>query len=203
MKLLLATNNANKVLELKAILGTYFSEMSTLKEAGVSFEAVEDGTTFEENALKKAQQTLDYVGDRFDAALADDSGLCVDALGGAPGVYSARYAGEGHDDAANNAFLMKNLSGVPFAQRTGRFVSCIALVRRGLPPICVRGTAEGIILTEAHGENGFGYDPYFWFPPLEKSFAELSPAEKNAVSHRHNALVLLKEALDGENRHLF
>lgn len=202
MKLLLATNNAHKAQEIRAILGDYFTELSTLREAGVSFEAVEDGTTFEENALKKAEQTLAFVGDRFDAALADDSGLCVDALYGAPGVYSARFAGEEHNDAANNALLMQKLSDVPTEQRTARFVSCIALVRRGAAPIVVRGTAEGTILREAHGQNGFGYDPYFWYAPLKKSFAELSADEKNAVSHRHNALMLLKEALDGEDRRL-
>ena len=202
MKLLRATNNAHKVQELKAILGDYFTELSTLKEAGVSFEAVEDGATFEENALKKARQTLDYVGDRFDAALADDSGLCVDALNGAPGVYSARYAGSEHNDAANNARLLRELESVPAEKRTARFVSCIALVRRNMPDLCVRGTVEGTILFEAHGQNGFGYDPYFWYAPKGKSFAELSPEEKNAVSHRHNALALLKEALDGENRRL-
>ena len=202
MKLLLATNNAHKVQELKSILGDYFTELSTLKEAGVSFEAVEDGATFEENALKKARQTLDYVGDRFDAALADDSGLCVDALNGAPGVYSARYAGSEHNDAANNARLLRELESVPAEKRTARFVSCIALVRRNMPDLCVRGTVEGTILFEAHGQNGFGYDPYFWYAPKGKSFAELSPEEKNAVSHRHNALALLKEALDGENRRL-
>ncbi len=202
MKLLLATNNAHKVTEIKAILGSFFSEVFTLKEAGLSFEAVEDGTTFEENALKKAQQTLDYAGNQFDAALADDSGLCVDALDGAPGVYSARFAGEGHDDAANNRYLMEELKDVPFEQRTAQFVSCIALVRRNKEPICVRGAVDGTILFEAHGENGFGYDPYFWYAPLKKSFAELSPEQKNAVSHRHNALVLLKEALDGEDRGL-
>ena len=202
MKLLLATNNAHKVREIRAILGDSFSEVSTLKEAGVSFEAVEDGATFEENALKKARQTLDYVGDRFDAALADDSGLCVDALNGAPGVYSARYAGSEHNDAANNARLLRELESVPAEKRTARFVSCIALVRRNMPDLCVRGTVEGTILFEAHGQNGFGYDPYFWYAPKGKSFAELSPEEKNAVSHRHNALALLKEALDGENRRL-
>lgn len=203
MKLLLATNNAHKVSELKAILGDYFSTMSTLREAGIDFEAVEDGTTFEENALKKAQQTLDFAGDRFDAALADDSGLCVDALGGAPGVYSARFAGEQHDDTANNSLLVRKLEDVPFARRTAQFVCCIALVRRDRPPICVRGTVDGRILSAPRGENGFGYDPYFWYEPLRKSFAELSAAEKNTVSHRHNALMLLKEALDGENRRLF
>ncbi len=203
MKLLLATNNAHKVTEIKAILGDYFPEISTLREAGVSFEAVEDGTTFEENAVKKAAQTLDYVGDRFDAALADDSGLCVDALDGAPGVYSARFAGDQHNDDDNNALLMEKLQNVPFDKRTGRFVSCIAIVRRGLPTLCVRGSVEGKILFEAHGNNGFGYDPYFWYEPFGKSFAELSPEEKNAVSHRHNALVKLKEALDGESRYHF
>ena len=203
MKLLLATNNAHKVQEIRAILGDYFTELSTLKEANVSFEAEEDGATFAENALKKAEQTLAFVGDRFDAALADDSGLCVDALGGAPGVYSARFAGEEHNDAANNALLMEKLKGLPAEQRTARFVSCIALVRRNLPPLVVTGTAEGTILTEAHGQNGFGYDPYFYYAPLGKSFAQLSAAEKNAVSHRHNALALLKEALDGENSRLF
>lgn len=203
MKLLLATNNAHKAHEIRAILGNYFTELMTLREAGVSFEAAEDGATFEENALKKAEQTLAFVGDRFDAALADDSGLCVDALDGAPGIYSARFAGDAHNDAANNALLIEKLRDVPPAQRTARFVSCIALVRRDLPPIVVRGTAEGTILLEAHGQNGFGYDPYFWYAPFQKSFAELSADEKNAVSHRHNALVKLKEALDGEDRGLF
>ena len=110
MRLLLATNNTHKVSELKAILGNYFSEICSMKEAGLTFEATEDGATFEENALKKAVQTLAFAQDRFDAALADDSGLCVDALNGAPGVYSARFAGEAHDDAANNKYLMQRLS---------------------------------------------------------------------------------------------
>ena len=202
MKLLLATNNSHKAQEIKAILGSYFTDIFTLKEAGVSFEAIENGTTFEENALIKAQQTLDYVGDRFDAALADDSGLCVDALNGAPGVYSARFAGAGHNDADNNALLLKKLENYSFDQRTAHFVSCIALVRRGMPPICVRGSVDGTILFEAHGSNGFGYDPYFWYAPFRKSFAELTPEEKNSVSHRHNALIKLKEVLDGTDRNL-
>ena len=203
MKLLLATNNLHKSLEIKAILNDYFTDIYTLKEAGVSFEAIENGTTFEENALIKAQQTLEYVGDRFDAALADDSGLCVDALDGAPGIYSARFAGEGHNDADNNMLLIEKLKDVPFNDRTAQFVSCIALVRRGHPPVCVRGTVEGTILFEAHGHNGFGYDPYFWYAPFNKSFAELTSEEKNSVSHRHNALMKLKEVLDDEDRNLF
>lgn len=200
MKLLLATNNAHKVTELKAILGDYFTEIKSLKEAGISFEAVEDGETFEENALKKARQTLSFAYDITDAVLADDSGLCVDILGGAPGVYSARFAGDGHDTSANNLKLVSLLKGVPQEERTARFVSCIALVRKGYPDLCVMGTVDGTILLEARGANGFGYDPYFWYEPLKKSFAEMSAAEKNKVSHRHNALVKLKEALDGENR---
>ena len=202
MKLLLATNNSHKVTELKAILGNYFTEVCSLKEAGIAFEAIEDGETFEENALKKARQTLEYAQASFEAALADDSGLCVDALGGAPGVYSARFAGDAHDTDANNRKLVLLMKDVPEQERTARFVSSIALVRKGCPDICVTGTVEGTILIEAHGTNGFGYDPYFWYAPKQKSFAELTADEKNEVSHRHNALEKLKEALDGEDRRI-
>ena len=112
MRILLATNNKHKADELKAILSKYYSEVYTMNEAGVSFEVEEDGCSFEENAVKKAAETLAYVGDRFDAVLADDSGLCVDALNGAPGVYSARFAGEGHNDKANNDKLVLLLKDV-------------------------------------------------------------------------------------------
>ena len=200
MKLLLATNNAHKAQEIRAILADRFSEIVTMREAGIDFEVEEDGATFRENALKKAVETLAYVGDRFDAVLADDSGLCVDALDGAPGVYSARFSGEGHNDAANNAKLIRLLQNVPDELRTARFCCCIALARRGLDPIVVQGEVEGTILHEARGENGFGYDPYFFYAPFGKSFAELSSEEKNAVSHRKRALMLLKEALDVEDR---
>lgn len=195
MKLLLATNNAHKAQEIRAILADRFSEIVTMREAGIDFEVEEDGATFRENALKKAVETLAYVGDRFDAVLADDSGLCVDALDGAPGVYSARFSGEGHNDAANNAKLIRLLENVPDELRTARFCCCIALARRGLDPIVVQGEVEGTILHEARGENGFGYDPYFFYAPFGKSFAELSSEEKNAVSHRKRALTLLSEAL--------
>lgn len=195
MKLLLATNNAHKAQEIRAILADRFSEIVTMREAGIDFEVEEDGVTFRENALKKAVETLAYVGDRFDAVLADDSGLCVDALDGAPGVYSARFSGEGHNDAANNAKLIRLLQNVPDELRTARFCCCIALARRGLDPIVVQGEVEGTILHEARGENGFGYDPYFFYAPFGKSFAELSSEEKNAVSHRKRALTLLSEAL--------
>ncbi|MBQ1631298.1 MAG: XTP/dITP diphosphatase [Clostridia bacterium] len=195
MKLLLATNNAHKAQEIRAILKDSFTEIVTMRDAGIEFEVEEDGLTFRENALKKAVETLAFAGDRFDAVLADDSGLCVDALDGAPGVYSARFSGEAHNDAANNAKLTKLLENVPDEQRTARFCCCIALARRRLDPIVVQGEVEGTILREARGENGFGYDPYFYYAPFQKSFAELSAEEKNAVSHRKRALMLLSEAL--------
>ncbi len=200
MKLLIATNNAHKAREIREILGDSFSELLTMREAGVSLEVEEDGSTFAENALKKATETLAYVGDRFDAVLADDSGLCVDALNGAPGVYSARFSGEAHNDAANNARLIGLLKDVPDERRTARFCCCVALARRDREPVVVLGEVEGTILHEAHGANGFGYDPYFYYEPLKKSFAELSAEEKNAVSHRKRALLKLREALDVENR---
>ena len=200
MKLLLATNNAHKAQEIREILETSFSEILTMREAGIELEVEENGTTFRENALKKAEETLAYAGDRFDAVLADDSGLCVDALDGAPGVYSARFSGEGHNDAANNSKLVSLLRDVPDDKRTARFCCCIALARKNMDPIVVQGEVEGTILHEARGENGFGYDPFFYYAPFGKSFAELSAAEKNAVSHRRRALNLLRETLDVENR---
>ena len=197
MKLLIASNNAHKVREIKEILAGYFDEMVTMREAGLEIDVVEDGLTFRENAVKKATEILEKSG--FDAALADDTGLCVDALGGAPGVYSARYAGEAHDTAANNALLMENMKDVPDERRTCRFTCCVALVRKGRPVLVVEGKAEGMLLRAPAGENGFGYDPYFFYPPLGKSFAELTSQEKNSVSHRRAALDALRKALDEEN----
>ena len=196
MKLLIASNNAHKVREIEEILSDYFDEMVTLREAGLVIDVVEDGKTFRENAVKKAMETLEKSG--FDAALADDSGLCVDALDGAPGVYSARYAGEGHDDTANNDLLMERMKAVPDEKRTCRFVSCIALARKGRPVLVAEGKAEGLLLRAPAGENGFGYDPYFFYPPFGKSFAELTAQEKNSVSHRRVALDALRKALDEE-----
>ncbi len=196
MKLIIASNNAHKMREISEILGAVFPDMVTLKQAGLNIDVVEDGDTFAANAIKKAEEVRLASG--FPAALADDSGLIVDALGGAPGVYSARYAGEGHNDADNNAKLMRDMAGVPAEQRTCRFASAVALAREGKETICVIGFAEGILLTEARGANGFGYDPYFFFPPLGKSFAELSAQEKNSVSHRKHALQALLDVLRQE-----
>ena len=196
MKLILATNNAHKMREIFEILGAEFPDMVTLKQAGLEIDVEEDGSTFAENAIKKAEEVLKFSG--YPAALADDSGLIVDELGGAPGVYSARYAGEGHNDADNKAKLMRDMAGVPTERRTCRFASAVALAREGKETICVMGYAEGILLTEARGQNGFGYDPYFFYPPFGKSFAELSAEEKNSVSHRKHALEALLEVLRQE-----
>ncbi|MDO4544379.1 MAG: XTP/dITP diphosphatase [Clostridia bacterium] len=197
MKLIIASNNEHKVKEIKEILGSFFTDISTLKEAGVDIDVVEDGETFEQNAIKKATEVLAACPD-FDAVLADDSGLSVDALGGAPGVFSARYAGDEHDTAANNKKLMLEMQNVPDGKRGARFLCCIALARHHKDSLCVLGSCEGEILHSARGQNGFGYDPYFFYPPLQKSFAELSAKEKNDVSHRHNALMLLKTELENE-----
>ncbi len=196
MKLILATNNAHKVREIFEILGSDFPDMTTLKQAGLEIDVVEDGDTFEANAVKKAEEVLKASG--YPAALADDSGLIVDALNGAPGVYSARYAGEGHDDADNNAKLMRDMDGVPWEKRTCRFASAVALARKGRETLCTLGTVEGILLSEARGSNGFGYDPYFYYPPFDRAFAELGAEEKNAVSHRKRALEALREVLRRE-----
>ena len=127
-------------------------------------------------------------------ALADDSGICVEALGGAPGVYSARYCGRHGDDDANNALLLRNLEGIP-APRKARYVAAIALVRSGHAPIVCRGTCEGEILTEGRGNGGFGYDPHFYVPDFGRTAAELTAEEKNDVSHRGRAMRMMLEEL--------
>ena len=199
MKLIIASNNAHKMREIKEIMGEYFPSISTLKEAGITIDVVEDGDTFRANAIKKAEETL-AAATGFDAALADDSGLMVDALNGAPGVYSARYAGEGHDDLANNQKLLNEMRSVPESERTCRFVSAVALARRGQPTLCVTGACEGRLLFAPQGENGFGYDPLFFYEPLGRSFAQLTAEEKNAVSHRKRALEALKQQLIEEQQ---
>ena len=195
MKLIIASNNAHKVSEIKAILGCFYDEILSLREAGIDMDVVEDANTFEGNALKARE--VFSVADA-DAVLSDDSGLMVDALGGAPGVYSARYAGEGHDDAANNAKLLDALRDVPDEKRTARFCTSVALIRKGMPAVTANGSVEGRILRSSQGENGFGYDPLFYYEPLKKSFAQLTPEEKNSVSHRRRALESLCDKLRAE-----
>lgn len=196
MKLIIASNNAHKVSEIKAILGCFYDEILSLREAGIDMDVVEDANTFEGNALKKAREVFSVAD--ADAVLSDDSGLMVDALGGAPGVYSARYAGEGHDDAANNAKLLDALKDVPGEKRTARFCTSVALIRKGMPAVTADGSVEGRILRSPQGENGFGYDPLFYYEPLKKSFAQLTPEEKNSVSHRKRALESLCDKLRAE-----
>ena len=194
MKIVLASRNKKKKAELQTLLSQYIDgiEILSLDDVGIYGEIEEDGTTFEENALIKARTAAEsgYIG------VGDDSGLEVDALGGAPGVYSARYAGEHGDDEANNERLLKNLEGK--SDRSARFVCCIACVfpeRYGFEPIVVRGHVEGEILEERHGAGGFGYDPLFYFKKFGKTLAEVTPEEKNSVSHRANAIKLFAEKL--------
>lgn len=191
MTFIIATNNAKKLLELSRILNPLGIRALSAKEAGVSLGEVEEtGETFEENARLKARAALDKTGM---PALADDSGLMVDALNGEPGVYSARYGGEGATDAQKNEKLLKNMENVPKGKRTARFVSAICCLFPDGREIMVRGECEGSIAYAPRGEGGFGYDPVFLVG--ERSYAQLTPEEKDAVSHRGQALRKLSEEL--------
>jgi XTP/dITP diphosphohydrolase len=195
-KAVLASGNAHKLEEIQVMLKDFDYEILSLKDVGLShLEIIEDGETFEANALIKAKAIQREIGG---IVLADDSGLEVDALEGAPGVYSARYAGEHGDDAANNAKLLQALEGLEYSARTARFVSVIAMVFEDGDTLIARGTIEGIITTTPAGKNGFGYDPLFYYPPFQKTMAELTMSEKNAVSHRGNALSVLREKLEAK-----
>lgn len=196
MQLLIASNNKHKVEEIKAILKDYFSPIKTLADMNIDIDVVEDGETFAQNAAKKAHEILALSG--ADAVLADDSGLMVDALGGAPGVYSARFSGEGHNDDANNRKLLFEMRNVPREKRGCRFTTTVVLSRRGREDVVASGFVEGILLDAPRGENGFGYDPLFYYESFSKSFAELSAEEKNSVSHRKRALSALCELLNQE-----
>ncbi|MDD6017836.1 MAG: RdgB/HAM1 family non-canonical purine NTP pyrophosphatase [Clostridiales bacterium] len=193
MRLVIASNNKNKVREIKEILGDRFDAVIPMREAGIELDVVEDADSFMGNARKKAVEAAALLPD--DAVLADDSGLCVDALGGAPGVYSARYAGEGHDDAANRKKLLEALRDVPFPERNAHFACAMVLLRPGCGEINAYGRVDGKILFEERGENGFGYDSLFLYEPENLSFAEIDAERKNAVSHRRNALMLVLAAL--------
>ena len=199
MELILASRNKKKIKEMETILATHFPDVRilSLDDVGYVGDIEENGTTYEENALIKARTAKIASGNRI-AAIADDSGLSVDALNGEPGVYSARYAGGHGDDAANNALLLKNLAHLPLEQRTARFVCCIALVYPDGREMTVRGETEGIIIDEARGNGGFGYDPYFYYQPFGKTFSELTAEEKNAISHRGKAIAKLADKLKNQ-----
>ena len=193
MKLIIASNNAHKIYEIKQILSGKFDEILSLREAGVSHGTVEDGNSFMENALKKAREIAEITGS---AALADDSGLCVDALDGAPGIYSARYAGESDPklrDSANNRLLLENLWGK--ADRSAHFTCAVALVYPDGREVISEGYMRGSIITDPKGTHGFGYDPIFLPEGSERTVAELSDEEKNSISHRGAALASLLSKL--------
>ena len=195
MKLIIASNNAHKLEEIRAILGDSFEEILSLREAGIDHETVEDGQTFLENAEKKAREIMEISGC---CALADDSGLCVDALDGAPGIYSARFSGVHGDDKANNRVLLQKMQGVE--DRSAHFTCAMVLVRPDGSAVRTEGYFYGQIAFEEAGENGFGYDPLFYLPERGCTSAQLSPAEKNAVSHRAQALQKLLALLREESR---
>ena len=193
--MIFATGNENKMKEIREILGALPLEILSMKEAGVFADIVEDGKTFEENALIKARAICKLAGEMV---LADDSGLEIDYLNKEPGIYSARYMGEDTSYHIKNKSLIDRLEGVPDEKRTARFVCAIAAVFPDGKELGVRGTVEGVIGYEEKGENGFGYDPIFYLPERGCTTAELSPEEKNSISHRGNALRLMKELLERE-----
>ena len=194
-RMIFATGNENKMKEIREILGALPLEILSMKEAGVSADIVEDGKTFEENALIKARAICKLAGEMV---LADDSGLEIDYLNKEPGIYSARYMGEDTSYHIKNKSLIDRLEGVPDEKRTARFVCAIAAVLPDGKELVVRGTVEGIIGYEEKGENGCGYDPIFYHPERGCTTAELPPEEKNSISHRGNALRLMKELLERE-----
>lgn len=194
MKIIFATGNANKMREIREILGEDKYEIKSMKEAGIDCDIVEDGTTFEENSLIKARAISSYAKDAI--ILADDSGLEIDALNKEPGIYSARYMGEDTSYDIKNANLIERLSGVEEKDRSARFVCAVAAVFPDGTEKCVRGTIEGYIGYEPMGTNGFGYDPIFYLWDKKVSTASLSPEDKNAISHRGKALRMMKEEIE-------
>ena len=191
MKLIIASNNAHKLTEMKAILAPFFDDIQSMREAGIEHETVEDGETFMENAVKKASELAQIAGC---CAIADDSGLCVDALGGAPGVFSARFAGVHGDDAANNHLLLKQLEGI--RKRGAHYTCAIALCWPDGRQLTAEDYLYGEIAYDLRGTGGFGYDPLFLLPELGLRTAELSAEEKNRISHRGKALRRLVALLE-------
>ena len=190
MEIVLASHNKKKIKELDVFLSDMLGGNRILTAGEVGIDDIEEnGATFEENSLIKARAV--WKAGRL--TIADDSGLCVNALNGAPGVYSARYAGEHGDDAANNTLLLKNLEDK--SDRSGAFVCAIACVFPDGREICVRGETAGVIIDEYRGKGGFGYDPFFLYEPMGKTFSEMSAEEKNSISHRGKAIEALARAL--------
>ena len=194
-QIIFATGNTGKMREIRSILADLGVPVLSMKEAGVQIDIEENGASFEENALLKARAVAAAEGARGSVVLADDSGLEIDALNGEPGIYSARYLGEDTSYDVKNRELISRLEGVPEDRRTARFVCAIAAVLADGREFTVRGVIEGRIGHEQKGQGGFGYDPIFYVPEYGKTTAEMSPEEKNLISHRGKALMLMKEVL--------
>ena len=191
-KIIFATSNEGKVTEIKEILNDFPIEVLSMKEMGISTDVEEDGSTFEENSLIKARALSKLTGL---PALADDSGLEVDYLNGEPGIYSARYLGKDTDYSYKNNYIIDKLAEAKGEERSARFVCVISLVLPDGREFVERGVIEGLIGYEQKGENGFGYDPIFYLPEYGKTSAELSPDEKNKISHRGKALTEMKKII--------
>ncbi len=197
-KLILASNNQKKIKEIKNILKDTDLEVKSLKDENINIDVCEDGTTFKENAIKKASEIREYLLNRGDSnfiVLADDSGLEVDYLNGEPGIYSARYAGEHGNDSENNKKLLEKLNGVPMENRGAKFVCHLTLINSNGKSLDICGEVKGKIIESLNGEGGFGYDPLFYYESFNKTFGEISAEEKNKVSHRGIALEELKERI--------
>lgn len=191
--MIFATGNMGKMKEIKAILGDIGEEILSMKEAGIDMDIVEDGNTFEENAIIKAKAVMERTGQ---LALADDSGLEIDALNKEPGIYSARYMGEDTPYEIKNSNLIERMKGVKGKDRSARFVCVIAAAFPDGEIITTRGTIEGVIAEEPAGENGFGYDPIVYVPENGMTTGQMDPDAKNAISHRGKALTAMKKILE-------
>lgn len=193
-KLIVASNNDHKIKEIKEMLSQFPFEVLSLKEANINIDVEETGSTFMDNADIKASEIFKIANGNM--VLADDSGLSVEALNGAPGVFSARFAGEHGNNKANNDKLLYLLEGIKEEERKAKFICAMVLIVNEDEIVKVQGEAEGIITAEFRGEEGFGYDPLFFVPEYKKTFAQMSSAEKNAISHRGRALDKLKSELE-------
>jgi XTP/dITP diphosphohydrolase len=191
-KIIFATTNENKVREVKMMMEGFDVELYTMKDAGIDVDIVEDGTTFEENAIIKAKTIMEMTGE---IALADDSGLEVDYLDGAPGIYSARFLGEETSYDVKNNYIIDKLKEAKGKERSARFVCAMAAAFPNGEVITCKGTIEGLIAYEQKGKNGFGYDPIVYVPEYEMTTGEMAPELKNSISHRGKALEQMKEIL--------
>ena len=194
-RIIFATTNENKVREVNMIMEDFDVELCTMKQAGVDVDIVEDGVTFEENAIIKAKTIMEITGE---IAIADDSGLEVDYLDGAPGIYSARFLGEYTSYDIKNQYIIDKLKDAKGSERSARFVCAMAVAFPNGEILTCKGTIEGVIAYEQKGKNGFGYDPIVYVPEFEMTTGEMSPQLKNSISHRGKALEQMKEILKGK-----